>query len=60
MFVAFMVVIFAPEKDGSEFLFMFAPLAIIITNYIEVIQEKWFKELFLLLLILVPFAILVL
>ncbi|WP_298237175.1 DUF6427 family protein [uncultured Algibacter sp.] len=60
MLVAFIVVIFAPEKDGSEFLFMFAPLAIIITNYIEVIQEKWFKEVFLLLLILVPFVILVL
>lgn len=60
LIAAFLVVVFAPEKDGSEFIFMFAPLAIIITNYIQVIQEKWFKEVFLLLLLLVPFIILVL
>lgn len=60
LMVAFLVVVFAPKKDGSEFIFMFAPLAIIITNYIQVIQEKWFKEVFLLLLLLVPFIILVL
>ncbi|GAA3656836.1 DUF6427 family protein [Flavivirga jejuensis] len=58
--IAFLIVLQAPEKSGSEFLFMFAPLAIIIANYIEVIQEKWFKEVFLALLILVPFITLLL
>ncbi|WP_303316551.1 DUF6427 family protein [Flavivirga abyssicola] len=58
--ITFLIVIQAPEKNGSEFLFMFAPLAIIITNYIEIIQEKWFKEVFLSLLIIVPFITLLL
>lgn len=58
--IGFMLVILAPNKNGSEFLFLFAPLSIIVANYIEVIQEKWFKEVFLLILILVPFVLLVL
>jgi len=56
--ISFILVILAPNKNGSEFLFMFAPLAIIITNYIETINEKWFRELFLLALIITPFVIL--
>ncbi|WP_298499183.1 DUF6427 family protein [uncultured Algibacter sp.] len=58
--IGFLIVIQAPDKNGSEFLFLFAPLAIIIANYIEVIQEKWFKEVFLAVLILVPFLLLML
>tara|TARA_R110002049_G_scaffold51245_1_gene145045 strand:- start:8832 stop:9755 length:924 start_codon:yes stop_codon:yes gene_type:complete len=58
--IAFLIIVFAPKKDGSEFLFMFAPLSIVITNYIEIIEEKWFKEVFLSVLILVPFILLVL
>ena len=58
--IAFLIVLQAPEKNGSEFLFMFAPLAIIITTYIEIIQERWFKEVFLSLLIIVPFITLLL
>jgi len=54
--VALAVAIVSPNKDGREFLFLFAPLSIIITNYIEVIEEKWFKELFLLALILIPIS----
>ncbi|MGC1472800.1 MAG: DUF6427 family protein [Psychroserpens sp.] len=55
-----LIVIFAPTKNGSEFLFLFAPLSIIITNYIEVITEKWFKETLLLALIVAPVAMLLL
>ena len=58
--IAFLVVVQAPNKNGSEFLFLFAPLAIIIANYIDIIQDKWFKELFLAVLIVVPFVLLVL
>jgi hypothetical protein len=54
------MIVFAPKKDGSEFLFMFGPLSIIIANYIEIIEEKWFKEVFLAILILVPFILLLL
>lgn len=58
LIVSLITVFLAPNKDGSEFLFMFAPLAIITTNYIETIQDKWFREIFLLTLIIVPFIIL--
>ncbi len=58
--IAFLIVLQAPEKNGSEFLFMFAPLTIIISSYIEIIQEKWFKEVFLSLLIVIPFITLLL
>ncbi|MFB9055241.1 DUF6427 family protein [Mariniflexile ostreae] len=59
-FISFFVIILAPKKDGSEFLFMLAPVAVIIANYIETIQEKWFKELFLGILMFVPFILLML
>ncbi|MDO6759764.1 DUF6427 family protein [Tamlana sp. 2_MG-2023] len=58
--IGFLIVILAPEKNGSEFLFVFMPLAIILASYIEIIQEKWFKEIFLAVLILVPFILLLL
>ncbi|WP_345166812.1 DUF6427 family protein [Algibacter aquimarinus] len=58
--ISFVIIVFSPKKDGSEFLFMFAPLSIIISNYIEIIEEKWFKEVFLSVLILMPFVLLLL
>ncbi|CAH8282807.1 hypothetical protein EV196_101657 [Mariniflexile fucanivorans] len=58
--LAFVLISLAPNKNGSEFLFLFAPLAIIITNYIEIVEDKWFKEVFLALLILTPFLVLML
>jgi hypothetical protein len=60
LIVAFIVVILALHKNGSEFLFLFAPLSIVMTNYIESIKEKWFKEVFLSILILVPLVLLML
>ena len=56
--ISFIIVLQVPQKNGSEFLFLFAPLAIIISNYIEIVQEKWFKELFFLVLFVVPFLLL--
>lgn len=56
--IAFVIVILAPKKNGSEFLFLFAPLSIIVSNYIQIIKDKWFRELFLLLLIILPFILL--
>lgn len=58
--VATLIVIISPGKNGSEFLFLFAPLAVIITNYIEAIEEKWFKELFLLSIVIIPLVLLAL
>lgn len=58
--MAFVLVFLSPEKNGSEFLFLFAPLAIIITNYIQTIDDKWFKEVFIAILVIMPFILLVL
>lgn len=58
--IAFLVLLLSPEKDGSEFLFLFTPLAIIITNYAEMIKEKWFKEVFILIIVITPFILLML
>ena len=56
--IALMIIAISPHKNGSEFLFVFAPLSIIITNYLETISEKWFKETLLLGLIITPIIIL--
>nr|WP_321234002.1 DUF6427 family protein [uncultured Psychroserpens sp.] len=58
--LALVIVIFAPSKNGSEFIFLFAPLSIIITNYIEVISENWFKDTLLWVIFLTPIALLLL
>ncbi|TXD83941.1 hypothetical protein ESY86_07835 [Subsaximicrobium wynnwilliamsii] len=55
--LAVVIIVLAPSKDGSEFIFLFAPLAIIMTNYLELISEKWFKETFLWILVLTPIFI---
>lgn len=52
--IALLVAIIAPTKNGSEFLFLFVPFSIIMANYIEVISERWFKEVFVVLLIITP------
>ena len=60
LLIAFAIIIVAPNKNGSEFIFLFSPLAIVLANYIETIKENWFKEVFLAILILAPIIILVL
>lgn len=58
--IAATIMAIAPIKTGGEFLFLFAPLSIVISNYIETIEEKWFKEVFVLMLLGIPFALLLL
>ncbi|RKE98849.1 DUF6427 family protein [Ichthyenterobacterium magnum] len=58
--LAMLIIIVTPIKNGSEFIFLFAPMAIIITNYFEVISEKWFKEALIFVLMIAPIAILML
>jgi len=58
--LATVIVVLTPIKNGSEFLFLFGPLAVIITNYVETIKEKWFKEVFLGLMIIIPITLLML
>ena len=52
--IAILVAIISPVKNGSEYLFLFAPFSIIMANYIEVISERRFKEVFVALLVLTP------
>ena len=58
--IAILVAIIAPVKNDSEFIFLFAPFSIIMANYIEVISERWFKEVFVVLLIVTPILTLLL
>lgn len=58
--IGFLIIVVAPHKNGSEFLFILAPLAVVIASYIEIIQEKWFKELFISVLLVLSFILLML
>ena len=52
--IAILIAIIAPVKNESEYLFLFAPFSIIMANYMEMISERWFKEVFVVLLIITP------
>ncbi|MDT0558075.1 DUF6427 family protein [Ichthyenterobacterium sp. W332] len=58
--IALVISIISPQKDGSEFFYLFAPLAIIMTNYLEQVSDVRFKEVLLLILVLAPILNLVL
>ena len=60
LFIAFAIIVISPEKSGAEFIFVFTPLSIISTNYLETIEDKWFGELFMWLLVVTVIVILVL
>lgn len=51
--IAFIIILISPSKDGSEFIFLLAPLAIIMSNYLEIISDRWFKECLIVVLIAV-------
>ena len=57
LFVSMAIAIFSPFKNGSELLFMFAPLSVMTAKYFEREKEFWFKEVLLWLLILMPILI---
>lgn len=62
--VAFLVSLFisllSTNERASEFIFMGFPLAIIMTNYIELIKKWWYKEFLLWTFIILPFVVLML
>jgi hypothetical protein len=55
--VSLVIAIASPEKTGAEAFFIFGPLVIIITNYIEIKKEFWFKEVLLWLAVLLPIMV---
>ena len=58
LIISFLIGVFSPTKNGAEFFFVLASLSIITTNYIEGIQEFWFKELLMWVLVLLPISLL--
>lgn len=58
--IAILIALIAPVKDGSEFVFLLVPFSIVFAAYLETILERWFKEVFVSLLIVIPIAFLVL
>lgn len=60
MLLALAIALVSPNKDGGEWLFLFAPLSIVMANYIESIKDHWFKEVFVGVLLLTPFIVLML
>ncbi|MBZ9730205.1 DUF6427 family protein [Salegentibacter sp. JZCK2] len=57
LITAVVVAIFAPTKDGSELIFFFVPLSIVASIYFDQKQDKVFREVLLVLLILMPLCI---
>ncbi len=57
--VSMILVLISPEKDGSEFSFLFFPLSIIFANFLQILERYWIKEgiiyLMLLTLLLIQF-----
>ncbi|RKS55416.1 hypothetical protein BC962_0378 [Gillisia mitskevichiae] len=54
LLISVMVAILSPVKNGSELLFFFVPFSIIASNYFDSKKEKGFKEVLLIVLILMP------
>lgn len=60
LLLAITVILVSPDKNGSEFIFSFAPMAIIMSNYIESNKDRWFAEIYIWLIALTPIVLLVL
>lgn len=48
----------SPENAGSELLYVCGPLAITTANYLEKITDRWFKEVLLWLVVILPIVLL--
>ncbi len=44
LFISILFIMFLKEKNGSELLFLFFPVAVILANGIETIKKSWIKE----------------
>ncbi len=60
LIVGIAIAILSGDKNGAEFLFISFPMAVIVTNYIELISRKWLKESVLWIFFLLPIALLIL
>ena len=54
LFIGIGIAVLAPTKNGSELIFFLTPLAIIVTNYFQLLNDKWFREIILFVVIALP------
>ena len=57
LLIGLIVIILTKNKNGSELIFLLAPISIFIANFIETNSKKWISELFLWLVFAFPFVI---
>jgi len=57
LIISLAVIVFSHQRTTGEFIYIFTPLAIITSNYIESINEKWIKDAFLVVLVLCPIVV---
>jgi len=55
--VSILMVLVAPDKDGSEFAFFFFPVSILFANYLQIINKYWIKEAIIYVFILTFFTV---
>ena len=58
LFTAVGVALLASTKDSSELLFFLPPLAVIVTNYLQLSRDKWFREILMILVLGLPVLLL--
>lgn len=58
LLISLAVAFLAPTKNSSELLFFLSPLVIMVTNYMQRLEDKWFKETLLVLIVFMPFTML--
>ena len=56
-FVSLFIVLFVPDKDGSELTFLFFPVSILFANYLQLLNRYWIKEAILYLFIMISFVV---
>ena len=56
-FVSVLIVLLAPDKDGSELLFLFFPVSILFANYLQLLNRYWIKEAILYLFIIISLVV---
>lgn len=60
LLLAISLAIVSSIKDGSEFLFLFFPFSVLFAKYLQIIKDYWFKELILILFIILSVVITIL
>ena len=55
--ISVLIIIPSPIKNGSEFLFLFFPATIMLANYLQIVKEEWFKEVFLYLFLVITIVV---